>query len=255
MATQIAKKKVAAKKVAPKARPLILNRLENVSKDIFRKYYPQITELVGDSPGIYALYDDAELYYVGKSTELRKRVRHHLKDRHLASWTHFSLYLARREEHIHEIESLLVRIANPKGNRVIPRGRSTGTLVKLLKKGIQARQRQELTGLFGDKRATGRVVRAAAEPAGSAPLAGLVTKRVKLFRTYKGKDYTASLNPQGLINYNGKRYTSATAAAKAVVKRKSAMSAITLFDVVICTFGEGRRAIDGWFARGGFGTL
>jgi hypothetical protein len=43
---------------------------------------------------------------------------------------------------------------------VIPRGRSTGTLVKLLKKGIQARQRQELTGLFGDKRAEGRVVRA-----------------------------------------------------------------------------------------------
>ena len=33
-----------------------------------------------------------------------------------------------------------------------------------------------------------------------------------------------------------------------------ALSAITLFDVVICTFGEGRRAIDGWFTRGGFGT-
>jgi len=33
------------------------------------------------------------------------------------------------------------------------------------------------------------------------------------------------------------------------------LSAITLFDVVICRFGEGRRAIDGWFTRVGFGTL
>jgi hypothetical protein len=95
------------------ARPLVVNRLENVSKDVFKQYYPLITELVGDSPRIYALYDDNDLYYVGKSTELRKRVKQHLKDRHLASWTHFSLYLARREDHIHEIESLLVRIANP----------------------------------------------------------------------------------------------------------------------------------------------
>src|SRR3990167_6100437 len=136
-------------------RPLVINRLENVSKDVFKQYYPLITELVGDSPGIYALYDDRDLYYVGKSTELRKRVKQHLKDRHLASWTHFSLYLARREDHIHEIESLLVRIANPKGNRVIPRGKSTGVLVKQLKKLIQERQRLELASLFAAKQAVG----------------------------------------------------------------------------------------------------
>lgn len=81
------KKKAQKKRTA---RSLVTNRLENVSKDVFKTYYPLITELVGDSPGIYALYDGDELYYVGKSIELRKRVRHHLRDRHLASWTHFS---------------------------------------------------------------------------------------------------------------------------------------------------------------------
>ncbi len=206
------------------ARPLVVNRLESVSKEIFRQHYDLITELVGDSPGIYALYDGSELYYVGKSTELRKRVRHHLKDRHLASWTHFSLYLARREDHIHEIESLLVRIANPKGNRVIPRGRSTGALVKQLKRLVQAKQRQELQQMFGDKHAAGRVMRAVREPGKAAPLAGLVSKRTKLYRTYNGREYTASINPQGLINYNGKRYNSATAAAKAIIKRKGAIN-------------------------------
>lgn len=207
------------------ARPLVVDRLENVSKDIFRQYYDQITELVGDSPGIYALYDGLNLYYyVGKSTELRKRVRHHLKDRHLASWTHFSLYLARREDHIHEIESLLVRIANPKGNRVIPRGRSAGALVKLLKRSIQARQKQELQQMFGDKHAAGRVTLAVRETGKTPPLAGLVAKRTKLYRTYNGREYTASINPQGVINYNGKKYNSATAAAKAIIKRKGAIN-------------------------------
>lgn len=206
------------------ARPLVLNRLENVSKDVFQQYFSLITELVGDSPGVYALYDGADLYYVGKSTELRKRVRHHLKDRHLASWTHFSLYLARREDHIHEIESLLVRIANPKGNRVIPRGRSTGAMVKQLKALIKARQKEELAQLFGTKRAAGRVERKVEEVKKAYRLAGLVSRPTRLYRTYKGREYKAILSPQGLVRLNGKRFSSVTAAAKSVVKAKGAIN-------------------------------
>ena len=67
------------------ARSLVINRLEKVSKDLFRKYFGLITELIGNSPGIYALYDGVDLYYVGKSTDLKKRVKQHLRDRHLAS--------------------------------------------------------------------------------------------------------------------------------------------------------------------------
>lgn len=206
------------------ARPLIVNRLENVSKDVFKQYYPLITELVGDSPGIYALYDDRDLYYVGKSTELRKRVKQHLKDRHLASWTHFSLYLARREDHIHEIESLLVRIANPKGNRVIPRGKSSGILVKQLKKLIKERQRVELASLFAVKQAKVLVARGISSGTSKYSLAGLVDRRTKLYRTYRGREYTATLTPQGYVRFNGRRYNSVTAAAKAVIKRKGAIS-------------------------------
>lgn len=54
------------------ARDLLSNRLEKVSKDVFKTHYPLITQLVGDSPGIYALYDGDELYYVGKSTEVHQ---------------------------------------------------------------------------------------------------------------------------------------------------------------------------------------
>lgn len=63
------------------SRSLVIHRLENVSKLVFKKHYNLITELIGSSPGVYALYDDRDLYYVGKSTDLRKRVRHHLRVR------------------------------------------------------------------------------------------------------------------------------------------------------------------------------
>jgi hypothetical protein len=210
-------------------RSLVNNRLEDVSKDVFRKHYSLITELVGDSPGIYALYDGSELYYVGKSTELRKRVRNHLRDRHLASWTHFSLYLTRREEHIHEIESLLVRVANPKGNRVLPRGRSTGALLKKLRSLIKERQKRELEQLFGAKRAGRRENHKRAKHGKSRVLAGLVQVRTPIFKTYKGKDYKATLSPSGSIRFGGSDYGSPTAAAKAVIRSKRAVNGWTFW--------------------------
>lgn len=207
-----------------KSQSLVIDRIENVSKDVFQEYYEQITELIGNSPGIYALYDGTDLYYVGKSTDLRKRVKIHLKDRHLASWTHFSLYLVRDAEHIHEIESLLVRIANPKGNRVIPKGRSTGLLARDLRKLIVLKQKQALQALFGSKRAAQKPDHrhASGRP---EKLEGLVVRPTKIYRTYKGEDYVATLSPKGVITFKGSKFTSPTGAAKALV---------------------GARAVNGW---------
>jgi hypothetical protein len=122
----------------------------------------------------------------------------------------------RHADHIHEIESLLVRIANPKGNRLIPKGRSTGLLAKDLKRLIVTQQKQALQGLFAPKRAVQKVDRrhATGRP---ASLIGLVAKTTKLYRTYKGQDYKASLNPAGVITFKGEKYTSPSGAAKALV--------------------------------------
>jgi len=198
-----------------KPRSLVTQRLEKVSKDVFRKYNKQITDLVGSSPGIYALYDDNELYYVGKSTDLKKRVKQHLKDRHLASWSHFSLYLVRNAEHIHEIESLLVRISNPKGNRVVPKGKSRGELLRTLKTMVKQKQKEDFDTMFGTKakkkkKGNGQTARI---------LEGLVSRRTLLYRSYKGKDYKAYLLPNGTVKYTNKSYTSLSGAARAVVNR------------------------------------
>lgn len=40
-----------------------------------------------------------------------------MKDRHYGSWDRFSVYLTLRDEHIRELESLLLRIVKPQGNK------------------------------------------------------------------------------------------------------------------------------------------
>ncbi len=201
-------------------RNIVVSRLENVSKDVFRRYSGSITELIGNSHGIYALYDDTELYYVGKSTDLRKRVKTHLRDRHLASWTHFSLYLVRKAEHIHEFESLLIRIANPKGNRIVPKGKSSSAMLKMLKVMVKQKQKEEFKDMFGDSKLYKQTLKKT-KVKNLKTLEGLVSKRTCLYRTYKGKEYKALLTPKGKIRLGNKIFYTPTAAAKAIVDRST----------------------------------
>ncbi len=204
-------------------RTLVVKKLEGVSKLIFRDYHKQITELIGNSHGIYALYDENELYYVGKSTDLKNRVKQHLKDRHLASWTHFSLYLVRKADHINEIESLIIRVANPKGNRKKYRMDKGASLLKQLKDRVKQQQKERSRDEFNTMFSTTTIKRTRTTETDKHPLAlyGLVRKKTALFRTYKGKEYRALLTPRGKIKFNGKIYATPTAAAMSIVSRSA----------------------------------
>ncbi len=199
-----------------KKKSIIIHHLENVSKDVFKRHSELITDLIGRSPGVYALYDDIGLYYVGRSTNLKGRVKHHLKDRHAASWTHFSLYLLRSEEHVEEIESLLISIASPRGNRSRPKGKANDAMLKKLKLMVKSKYREEFDNMFGHK--TTASTRRRSRKQNQMTLKGLVNRKTKLFRTYKGKEYIAVLTPDGKIRYNGKAYINPSAPGKAIVK-------------------------------------
>jgi len=192
---------------------LVTQSLEHISREVFSKYASSITQLVEKSSGVYALYDEEELYYVGRATQLRRRVKQHLTDKHDASWTHFSIYLISNDEHIGEIESLLVRIANPKGNSVKPRGKDSREMHKQLEKLIKEKHREELAGLLSK-----RLVKLKGTDPQKKNLKGLVSKRTRIYRTHKGVEYKAILAPSGTILFKGKKYTSPTAAAKVATK-------------------------------------
>ena len=70
--------------------------------------------------GIYVLYKRNKIYYIGLSKgNLKCRLRKHaLIDKHKGNWNSFSFYQIGRGKYIKDIESLLLRICNPVGNRV-----------------------------------------------------------------------------------------------------------------------------------------
>ncbi len=198
---------------------LITQKLEKVSKLVFEKYAKELADLIGSKHGVYALYNEDELYYVGKAKDLRRRITQHMKDRHLAKWTHFSLYLTKKSSHIDEIESILIRIANPKGNKIKPKGKLDNAIKKALEKLIKERHAEELRNLFpgGKKSKKKTPMRGGQRP----DLNAYFSKARPLSVTYKGKDYSATLLKNGKIKFKNKVYTSPTAAAKKIVTRRT----------------------------------
>jgi hypothetical protein len=105
--------------------------------------------LVGNNHGIYALYRDKNLYYVGLARNLKRRVKHHLEDRHAGRWNFFSMYLVRSELNLRDLESLAIRISFPEANRT--RGKFGGApdLKKALKKKLTSRAKDKIRRTLG----------------------------------------------------------------------------------------------------------
>src|SRR5690349_383591 len=98
-------------------KPLVCQFIEHLPSSSFEKYRDTIRTMVHRRHGVYALYRKRRLYYVGLASNLRGRLRQHLRDRHAAKWDTFSAYLTIDDAHIRELESLVVRIALPDGNK------------------------------------------------------------------------------------------------------------------------------------------
>lgn len=110
--------------VRHKSRPrtgLLQGILENVRSDAFDEIPDMIAELLGGEAGIYVLYKDTELYYVGLAKNLKYRLQEHKKDRHAGKWNKFSIFKVKKVRYLKDLETLVLRISRPKGNRVMGR--------------------------------------------------------------------------------------------------------------------------------------
>ena len=96
---------------------LVTQYLENVSDKAIDEYQTIIKDFIKGQYGIYALYKDGQLVYVGLAVDLLRRLDHHLKDRHKGQWNSFSLYVTKDDRHLRDLESLLMRVAYPINNR------------------------------------------------------------------------------------------------------------------------------------------
>ncbi len=205
-----------------KSDSLVTGHLEHISSDIFDRYHDEITKLVAKEHGVYALYKNKRLYYVGLARNLRARVNQHLRDTHSGKWDTFSLFLAEKAEHLKELESLVLHIFKPEGNRQWGTFANSTNLSKTLKQLVKRRNMLLEDAIFGNitrkKRKPGKVNPPPIVSAGAKkpPLAGLLPAGAELRCTYKKTEYTATIDVSGRIMMGGIAYNSPSAAGSAV---------------------------------------
>jgi hypothetical protein len=187
---------------------LVLEHLENVRGEIFQNYPDIISDDVSGKPGVYALYSKGALYYVGLASDMRNRLETHLKDIHANRWDKFSVYLSHDGQYLRELESLLIRIAQPRGNAVRGHFPRSENILPRLKKDMAQHDKETRDGIFG------------IEP--EPPVGNRKPKRdfsgttTKLRSFYKGSVYNATLLRDASVRFNGEVFSSMSTAAESV---------------------------------------
>jgi hypothetical protein len=219
-------------KSMPKRRKqLVIEFLENVKREVLEDYQQLIREYIKGKTGVYALYRGDRLKYVGLATDLRNRLKNHLTDRHAQSWDKFSVFLTVDDEHLREMEALVIGIAKPKENLTKTKFRKAENLKFRFRRDIRRFQKKELDALFGDgdvdfepylknypaKRAKRKVLKIDKQPT----LAPFIKSRMKIFAPYKGKTYSASVLSTGKIKLNNKIFNSPSWAGKEITKKQT----------------------------------
>lgn len=189
---------------------LVCQHLENISREALEEYQKIIRDYVRKHQGVYALYQREKLYYVGLAGDLNQRLKHHLKDRHGESWDRFSVYLTIGDSHLRELESLLLRVVQPKppGNKIRGKFSRSENLSRRFMADVKRLQRNELNDLVG-KPAGDEVVWTRAAGKGRRPvLAKYFSRPAELRGALKGKVFKARIRSDGFIRFQGKLYRS-----------------------------------------------
>jgi hypothetical protein len=201
-----------------KREALVFAHLERVSKDLLIDHPDIVRELIGRNAGVYALYRKNKLYYVGLASALRNRLTAHGKNRHGNSWDHFSVYLTIRDQHLREIEALLLRITRPPGARQTGKLAQSRDMKRQITRAIRTKQAKHLSSLF-DWRQAREDSDKPTKVRGESALVRLLPSGAKLRADYKGKTYRARVRQDGTVRYLGANYESLSHAGKAVVGR------------------------------------
>lgn len=200
---------------------LVCQHLENISREALERHQDIIRQYARGRQGIYALYRRNKLYYVGLATNLRNRLKHHLKDRHGQSWDRFSIYLTIGDHHLRELEALTLRITKPTGNKQKGKFAKSEDLRRRFRRNIKESVMAEVDGLFGDSRPKrAKKKQATTKTEGrKALLKEHISGPMQLRAKFKGKLVKAQVRRDGTVRFAGKLYTSPSLAAAAACHR------------------------------------
>jgi hypothetical protein len=132
--------------------------------------------------GLYALYGKSgELYYVGRASDLLGRLSTHRSDLHGEKWDKLAIYILNEGLTLHEVESLLIAVSKPKGNK--NKGRLKGDLKNDLKDSLKAAAIEEIdASLYPNQ-----------EPKDNKKSRRITEKKIEAFIKAKGVEKTAHI--------------------------------------------------------------
>lgn len=205
-----------------RAKALVTQHLEGISRKVLEEHQHIIREYVRRRQGVYALFRRGKLYYVGLAGNLRSRLGHHLKDRHKDSWDGFSVYLTIGDDHLRELESLVLRIANPGGNKQKGKFAKSEDLRRRFRRDLRDDFNASIDELLGAAARPSRAKRKNTKRGkkGREVVLSRYTKRAFPLRAkHKGKILRAYVRKSGLIYFDNQHFNSPSMAARHAVKR------------------------------------
>ena len=190
---------------------------------MLEEYQDVIRSFVRGRSGVYALYRRGKLYYVGLTKGLLGRLKMHLHDKHGDTWDRFSVYITIGPAYMKEIESVLIRIASPPGNKQRGRFIRSENLLPKVKAEYRRRKKQEEEEIFGFRRKQEMKTKAPKKKTqkakGQIPILAPYAGQVKRLRArLKGKMFYARVLKDGWISVGGQRYLSPSAAGAACIQ-------------------------------------
>lgn len=201
---------------------LVCQHLENISREALEKHLNIIRHYVRRRQGVYALYRRGKLYYVGLATNLRSRLRHHLRDKHRDSWDRFSVYLTIGSDNLRELESLILRVVQPPGNKQKGKFARSENLQRKFRQQIKRDFQERIDGLFGETCVAQKREELIEAPGGRNAVLRKYNSGPFIIRgKHKGQRIQARVRRDGTILLNGKVYTSPSLAAAAACKRRT----------------------------------
>lgn len=98
---------------------LLKGVLENIPAESFDILYSELNDVLAGNSGIYVLYKNDKIYYIGLAKDLRGRIIGHFdRSRHKGKWDKFSVYIIKKVDYLKDLETLLLKITNPTGNKI-----------------------------------------------------------------------------------------------------------------------------------------
>ena len=223
-----------------KSGQLVCQHLENISSEALEKYQKIIKEYIKGRHGVYALYKKGKLYYAGLATDLRGRLKIHLRDKHAGKWDRFSIYLVIDSKHIKELETLILHIAKPMGNSQKGNFIKSENIERRFRKDINTHQKKELGQIFLDNEVSPirdmKKDKILIKKGHTPTLAEYITRRIHIKWRYKGHLYIAHVRRDGTIVYARESYDSNRLQGKVFTSPSKAAGEVT------------KSGVDGWYA-------